>query len=116
MSACQRWDSRITYIEVQGNAFGIVPDVGFICSLTCCRSGLTGRVATRVGYSPAALSSGHRSDRWPPDLARPTGRVSITRRGSPYLLPAVGLLGQWVVLTEDKRLIMVNCIQVGFQM
>ena len=37
-------------LEDQANASGIVRDVGFICPLTRCRSGLTGMVATRGGY------------------------------------------------------------------
>jgi hypothetical protein len=47
---CQRWGSRITCLEDQGNACCMVLDVGFIGLLTRCRSGLTWMVATRGGY------------------------------------------------------------------
>ena len=41
---------RIICLEDQANVCGIVRDVGIICLLTRCRSGLTGMVATRGGY------------------------------------------------------------------
>jgi len=37
-------------LEVQGNAYSMVPEVGFICPLTHCRSGLTRMVATSNSY------------------------------------------------------------------
>jgi hypothetical protein len=49
----RRWflqqDPLLT-VEDQANASGIVRDVGIIRSLTRCRSGLEGMVATRAGY------------------------------------------------------------------
>jgi hypothetical protein len=42
--------SRITCLEDQANACGMVPDVGFICLLTRCRSGWTRMIATGGGY------------------------------------------------------------------
>ena len=47
---------RTRCLEVQGNAYGIVLDVGFIGPLTRCRSGLTKMVATRGGYRRSARS------------------------------------------------------------
>ena len=42
--------SRITCLEDQANVSGMVLDVGFICLLTRCGSGLAGMVATRDSY------------------------------------------------------------------
>ena len=47
----------IRCLEVQGDACGIVRDVGIICSLTRCRSRFTGTVATRGGYRPGGARS-----------------------------------------------------------
>jgi hypothetical protein len=42
-------------LEDQDNVYGIVPDVGFICLLTRCRSGPAGTVATSRGYRLGAV-------------------------------------------------------------
>ncbi len=46
------FSSRTRCLEDQANTSGIVRDVGIICLLTRCRSGLTRMVATRGGYRP----------------------------------------------------------------
>jgi hypothetical protein len=42
--------ARTRCLEDQANAYGILRDVGIICSLIRCRSGLDRMVATRGGY------------------------------------------------------------------
>lgn len=44
-------------LEDQANTSGVVRDVGIICSLTRCRPGLTGVVATRGGYRSGGTRS-----------------------------------------------------------
>jgi hypothetical protein len=44
-------------LEDQASVPGIGRDLGFICPLTRCRSGLTGTVATRGCYKRAAASA-----------------------------------------------------------
>jgi hypothetical protein len=59
-------------LEVQGDATGMVPDVGFIGLLTRCRSGLTRMVATRGGYRPGCARS------WPVGQFDPIFRGPFT--------------------------------------
>jgi hypothetical protein len=78
----------IHYLEVQGNECGTVRDVGFICLLTRCRSGLTGMVATYGGYRPGQRSvpvalrhelvGNDRSKRW--DSSARTSLMAVDRR------------------------------------
>jgi hypothetical protein len=58
--------THIASLEDQANVSETVRDVGIICSLIRCRSGLIGMVATRGGYKGSpALGPGHPSDRCP---------------------------------------------------
>ncbi len=66
--------SRTRCLEVQGNAPGIVLDVGFIGLLTRCRSGSTRMVATPGSYRRGGVRS------WP--SLRPLPPVSLPRAPS----------------------------------
>jgi hypothetical protein len=84
--------ARTRCLEDQANECGIVRDVGIICLLTRCRSGLTGMVAMRGSYRRGGARSWPSLRPVPPDFlprarSSPSSRVHVpgtfTIRGCP---------------------------------